>query len=235
MKRLLITVAALVACAAFAAAVATGATSPSITVHSTPTAPVAGQTITVTSMVAGLEGAWVDLYVVKGGTCTATPPDEAYVDGGPADTGSFVYTTKLDTGTYAVSAYLFEPEGMWSIDSDCTLVTVGSAAPAKPSDELSSSYLCWNHEMVNPIAYVDKVADTMWKTGNYFEPQAILGNVAGGTNVGAYHLVCNAPSTMTPTTLGLGGSGEVYSSELTALYHRDHAGGNDLNLYHIWK
>lgn len=101
----------------------------------------------------------------------------------------------------------------------------------------ASSYLCWNHEMVNPVAYLDTTADAMWTTGNYFEPQAILGNVAGGTNIGDYHLVCNAPSTMKITEYALGGSGEVYAPEAVAAYHKDHlpATGNDLNVYHIYK
>jgi hypothetical protein len=99
----------------------------------------------------------------------------------------------------------------------------------------ASSYLCWNHQMVNPIAYTDSVADVMWATGNYIEPQAILGNVVDGTNIGAYHLVCNAPSTMKPTGFGVGGSGEVYTADAMLAYHFGHTGGNDLNVYHIYK
>jgi hypothetical protein len=99
-----------------------------------------------------------------------------------------------------------------------------------------SSYLCWNHVMVNPVAYADTVADEMWTTGKYYEPQAIFGTVVDGTNVGAYHLVCNAPSTMQPTALGLGGSGEVYDAPAMAAYHTNHSlSGNDLNVYHIWE
>jgi hypothetical protein len=107
--------------------------------------------------------------------------------------------------------------------------------PQLPSDELSSSYLCWNHEADNPVAYIDKVADQMWVTGNYFEPAAILGNVEGGTNIGAYHLVCKIPSGLAKTDAMLGGSGEVYGLAENVGYHLTHADGNDLNLYHIWK
>lgn len=111
-------------------------------------------------------------------------------------------------------------------------------APAAAGDG-PSSYLCWNHEMVDPVAYLDTVADEMWATGKYFEPQAILGNVVGGTNIGGYHLVCNAPSTLTMTDLGLGGSGEVYTADAVAAYHADHPATstvkNDLNVYHIYK
>lgn len=54
------------------------------------------------------------------------------------------------------------------------------------------SFLCSSTVSVNPVAYPDAVADQMWTTGNYFEPQAILGNVPQGVNIGAYHLVCDA-------------------------------------------
>lgn len=119
--------------------------------------------------------------------------------------------------------------------SDTSTVVWGGGAVYVPSDTITSTYLCWNRDMVNPIAYIDKTADEMWKTGNYVEPQAIIGNVVGGTNIGAYHLVCNAPSTMHITEWGIGGSGEVYDPIALAQYHREHAGTNDLNVYHIWK
>ena len=77
------------------------------------------------------------------------------------------------------------------------------------------SYLCWNTQMVDPVAYPDAVADAMWATGKYTEPQAILGNVVGGVNLGAYHLVCNGqtlplPSIdpLAPPTAGLDNGGQ---------------------------
>jgi hypothetical protein len=107
-------------------------------------------------------------------------------------------------------------------------------APVVPM--VPRSYLCWNHEMVNPVAYQDAIADTMWALGKYFERVAIYGNVEGGTNIGAYHLVCNASATMQPTGEGLGGSGEVYSQSAMNAYHADHpVNGNDVNVYHIYK
>jgi len=112
-----------------------------------------------------------------------------------------------------------------------------TAPPTKAvTDDGPSTYLCWNSEMVSPVAYSDSVADAMWKTGKYLEPQAVLGNVAGGTNIGAYHLVCNAGSTLKVTALGLGGSGEVYAAEAMVAYHHDHpVADNDLNVYHVYK
>ena len=117
------------------------------------------------------------------------------------------------------------------------VVALSVPSPTKAVGNDPGSYLCWNHDMVNPVAYDDTVADEMWKTGKYLEPQAILGNVVDGTNIGAYHLVCNAPSTLKMTETSLGGSGEVYSAVDTAAFHKDHwaGGNNDLNVYHIYK
>ena len=118
------------------------------------------------------------------------------------------------------------------------VMAVAAAVVSAPAaaDTGPSSYLCWNHDMTDPVAYLDTVADQMWATGKYIEPQAILGNVVGGTNIGAYHLVCNAPATLKMTDQALGGSGEVYGADLVAAYNKEHADThNDLNVYHIWK
>src|SRR6478735_11233814 len=63
--------------------------------------------------------------------------------------------------------------------TEVTEVDVNSAEVVA-TPEPTSSFLCWNREMTNPVVYEDPVADTMWATGSYFEPQAILGTVEGG-------------------------------------------------------
>lgn len=70
-------------------------------------------------------------------------------------------------------------------------VGVAAQAANAGTDDWPGSFLC-SSTVVNPVAYPDAVADQMWTTGNYFEPQAILGNAPQGVNIGAYHLVCNA-------------------------------------------
>lgn len=144
---------------------------------------------------------------------------------------TFSYTgSSAGTDTVTASATLADT----AVSEAAQVVWVGAAVVAYY--EPPSTYLCWNREMVNPVAYLDSTADEMWTTGRYIEPQAILGNVEGGTNIGAYHLVCNAPSTMSMTDLAIGGSGEVYMADQVAAYHKDHpANGNDLNIYHIYK
>lgn len=234
MKRLLLAVAALCAFAAFAAA-SVGAVPSTLSVSVTPALPTAADQLNITAT--GTPAATIALFADEGVSCeVAATLDEEPLAVAAFTGGSYSFSEQLAAGTYAVNVWTYDSSDDYVADA-CTIVTVAAApaAPAVPSDELVSSYLCWNRDMVNPVAYIDKVADTMWKTGKYFEPQAILGNVEGGTNIGAYHLVCNAPATMKMTELGLGGSGEVYGADIMAAYHATHAGGNDLNLYHIWK
>jgi hypothetical protein len=110
-----------------------------------------------------------------------------------------------------------------------------ASEPARPSDEVASSYLCWNKEMVDPVAYIDAGSDRMWQTGKYLKPQAVFGNVARGTNIGAYHLVCNMAGVLHETGQAIGGSGEIYDAQTVAQYDSAHAGGTDLNIYRVWK
>jgi hypothetical protein len=239
MKRLLIAIATAFAFAAFAAAAA----SADAFTFSGPTTATVDQSLTYSGQLVGYtDPLAVYVYNTTCDVSNTMPPEEAIatLPATPDSTGLYsVVFTPSATGTYSLWAGV-NTGGTWGTWpwSDCVDLTVAAApvvVPAVPSAEIASSYLCWNREMVNPVAYIDKTADQMWKTGNYLEPQAILGNVAGGTNLGAYHLVCNAPATMHQTDLGLGGSGEVYSAEVMAAYHAEHSGGNDLNVYHIWK
>jgi hypothetical protein len=176
------------------------------------------------------------------GTACGVPPETEFFTLDPTSKSDLtdssgawsVSFTGLAAGDYSFQAQVTQ-HGWHGATSDCVPVTVGEVPAVVEPPTLASSYLCWNRQMTDPIAYLDSVADQMWATGGYFEPQAILGNVVGGTNVGAYHLVCNAPSTMVQTAEGLSGSGEVYTAEQLKAYHQDHPTGNDLNVYHIYK
>jgi len=68
---------------------------------------------------------------------------------------------------------------------------------SRPPD---SSFLCYS---VGGDFYVAASAGeaAVLEGAGYWLPSAVAGNVAGGTNVGAYHLVC-----MTPGTLGVDGN-----------------------------
>lgn len=238
MKRLLLAVAALCAFAAFAAAAAIAA-GPGVTLVATPASLTVGSTVTLSGVftpAAEDPAVGEAVYLAQYDDASCSTFTTYVYDRETATTSGGAYS--VDVSGLPVGNYWYRAE-MEDVDavSACVPVTVTAApaVPAVPSDTISSSYLCWNRWMTNPVAYIDRTADTMWKTGNYVEPQAILGNVVGGTNIGAYHLVCNAPATMTMTDLGLGGSGEVYNAAAMAAYHATHPGGNDLNVYHIWK
>ena len=241
MKRLLTLVAVTFAFAALAAAAAR-ATSWSVSIQATPSTVAPDQTLIVSGVVAGPEsvaGLDVELYAYSDEQCTIESPlavDWENTQWMTGSDGAYSYAVGADgPDTYYVQAVVYPSFESWDVlaTSDCTPITFATA-PVTPA-EPASSFLCWNREMTDPVVYQDAVADQMWQTGNYFEPQALLGNVAGGTNIGAYHLVCNAPSTVVPTGEGLGGSGEVFSLAAMQAYHATHVGGNDLNVYHIYK
>ncbi|HZR94873.1 MAG TPA: hypothetical protein VFA56_04215 [Gaiellaceae bacterium] len=253
MSRLLLTALAVVA-AATLGATAAQATVYDVTLAATPTAVTTGHSVALSGEFTGagtLAGVHIHVVAYADESCVGHP---RYVE--EATTGPH--------GLYTMSASWSEPGTYWLVAaaynryhqslplavSECVKVTVTAATtpdtpgepetPTVPETEtaapaISSSYLCWNREMAYPIAYPDAIADEMWKTGKYLEPFAILGNVVGGTNIGAYHLVCSVPSTMKATGEGLGGSGEVYSAAEMKAYHAEHPSGDDLNVYHIYK
>jgi hypothetical protein len=256
MKRCLVLLAGLFAGLAFTAATAAAQDS-TYTLQFTPTPTtiyvgeftnLQGGVVADPNLGEDLSGYSVEIAVYDEETCTS---DGAVV--GHLTTNSQGYyggSIRL----WAVRTYYFDATvvsgDLAGLNSECVGVTVRLPGQTTAGEEAAtgetppvvsepphdgSSFLCWNREMVNPVAYDDPVADEMWKTGKYLEPQAILGNVVDGTNIGAYHLVCNAPATMKITDTGIGGSGEVYNALALDAYHHAHQGDNDLNVYHIWK
>lgn len=67
------------------------------------------------------------------------------------------------------------------------------------TDEPDAVFLCYSKFQVEPGVWAPDIARTLLASG-YYLPTAVKGNVAGGTNLGGYHLVCNAP---------VGATGEV--------------------------
>ncbi len=59
-------------------------------------------------------------------------------------------------------------------------------------NEPDAVFLCYSKFQVDPGVWAPEVAETLLTAG-YYLPTAVKGNVAGGTNLGDYHLVCNAP------------------------------------------
>ncbi len=78
-------------------------------------------------------------------------------------------------------------------------------------DTTDNVFLCYSKFQVDPSFWApDQAADLL--SGGYWYPNAVPGNVPGGTNLGDYHLVCNAPGTPTGDYLNL--NGEVVSKDV---------------------
>jgi len=59
---------------------------------------------------------------------------------------------------------------------------------------VNNVFLCYSKFQVDPGTWGADQAPELMSEG-YWAPMAMTGNVFGGTNIGDYHLVCNAPST----------------------------------------
>jgi hypothetical protein len=107
---------------------------------------------------------------------------------------------------------------------------VAVSAPAAPLAPLSASkcqgpppddaapdgiFLCYSKFQLLPGVWPQDQAAELLAEG-YWYPSAVKGNVEGGPNLGAYHLVCNA--TGTPTEMFVNQNGEVVG--------KDYADGN---------
>ena len=74
-----------------------------------------------------------------------------------------------------------------------TAVTGATGCGAIPIvNEPDAVFLCYSKFQVDPGVWAPEVAETLLAAG-YYLPTAVKGNVPGGTNLGDYHLVCNAP------------------------------------------
>ncbi len=75
-------------------------------------------------------------------------------------------------------------------------------------------FLCYSKSQTEPGVWMQDQAAELLAAGYYY-PQAVAGNVDGGTNLGSFHLVCNA--TGTPTGMFVNENGEVVSAEYAAV------------------
>lgn len=137
-------------------------------------------------------GAWV---VNDGWICDLT--------GNSADLLDFVYTTPTVGSTIdfsLTSGYL--------LDISATL-SGGAGAWVPPPNHV---FLCYSKfEQDGGAVFEVAQQDALVKQG-YWLPSAILGNVTGSDNIGAYHLVCNSPSGVAATGSVLDGGGVVVSA-----------------------
>ncbi len=108
---------------------------------------------------------------------------------------------------------------LWLLLAAVTVVVavaaVGASATVKPTPVENSVFLCYSTYQVDPGVWKLSQAETLFKAG-YWQPYAVAGNVVGGTNVGAYHLVCNlATGQSVPAVHGyVGGGGTVVGPDM---------------------
>ncbi|HEY5098834.1 MAG TPA: hypothetical protein VII54_02135 [Gaiellaceae bacterium] len=87
----------------------------------------------------------------------------------------------------------------------------GAGAGAPPPPPPDNAFLCYSAFQDNPGVWVMPVATQLLQQG-YWSPYAVPGNVAGGTNIGGYHLTCNLASGQSASDSTLGGAGETYGA-----------------------
>jgi hypothetical protein len=71
-------------------------------------------------------------------------------------------------------------------------------------------FLCYSKSQTEPGVWMQDQAAELLAAGYYY-PKALSGNVDGGTNLGSFHLVCNAGGTS--TGMFVNANGEVVSAE----------------------
>ena len=67
-------------------------------------------------------------------------------------------------------------------------------------------FLCYSKFQVDPGVWPVSQAQALLQSG-YWEPSAMSGTMPGGTNLGAFHLVCNPPASMKPSGSSIGADG----------------------------
>lgn len=133
--------------------------------------------------------------------CEAT--DDAIAD--PSGNDMFVQSLCIEGQTYLYAdddpadefLSFLQDEGYAAADGAC-------ASPAPPP---SNVFLCYSSSESTPGVWSAAQAPALIAAG-YWSPYAIKGNVAGGTNVGGYHLVCNlvGQQSVTSTSVTTDGS-----------------------------
>jgi hypothetical protein len=89
-------------------------------------------------------------------------------------------------------------------------IAVGSCPYVAPENH---AFLCYSKYQVDPGVWPVGQARQLLAEGDYWEPSAMSGVVPGGTNVGAFHLVCNPPASGTSTGSYIAADGAVAGSD----------------------
>lgn len=121
---------------------------------------------------------------------------------------SFSYVGSQGVGTDIVTA---------SATLDGTPVTeqaiVTWSSVATTSSEIDV-FLCYSKWQVQPGVWPYHIAADLVANEGYWLPYAVEGNVAFGTNIGGYHLVCNIASTQSLGDKLVGAGADAYPSDI---------------------
>lgn len=100
------------------------------------------------------------------------------------------------------------------LDLSATLV----ASPGTTVPQVSAEFVCYSkYEQDGGAVFPAAQAESLLADGEW-SPSAVAGNVAGGDNLGAYHLECNPPASLAPTGRYVGDGGDVVSDDRPGYY-----------------
>jgi len=119
-----------------------------------------------------------------------------------------------DFGTTSGDVFFHPDSGRYTLwsgeDEDAVDVPISpGACSSVPPPQVNNAFLCYSTNQVTPGVWPMDVAQALLKQGGYWSPYAVPGTVAGGTNIGGYHLVCNLGSGQSAGDSTLGGAGET--------------------------
>lgn len=127
--------------------------------------------------------------------------------GDDADTYTFVASGPPPSAGDTVS----EEDG-----TDFDFITNISATLSPLGAQVDSMFVCYSkYEQDGGAVFTAAQASGLLAAGGWV-PSAVSGNIAGGDNLGAYHLECNPPDGLTPTGQYVGGGGDVVDATVAA-------------------
>ena len=190
-----------------------GAAVNTLTLHVSPNPVVLNGPATFSGRLTGpggvpIVGSSVDIFIFAGAGCPGASFGSIatlITDGG----GNYVFGPVTASGI-PPGPYSFMAQG-GGVTSPCVSITLLAFAPVQSS--VSGAYLCYSTYQTEPGVWPAAEALVLANQG-YWEPTAVDGNIPGGTNVGNYHLQCNA----TPMGDGyVGAGGEFYGPDMAAI------------------
>jgi hypothetical protein len=128
-------------------------------------------------------------------------------------TGNGGDSLDLGSGEPAVGSVFATPDPFpgYILDLSVTLGPGGAAVP-----QVNNVFLCYSKFEQDGGSVFDVNEQAALIMQGYWLPSAETDNVAGGDNIGAYHLVCNPPTGLAATSLSLDDGGDVVPNAIAA-------------------